>query len=264
MEYNGYIHKFCTYLLKEVFSYRKKVINENLNSTLLMAKPDKSQWLIGDYYKNLSAYILETIQLFSKDIQWFQNRIHYEGIEEMRECLTRSSVIVAGSHMGNWEWSAVLFPFFTQMPAFAVYKPLSNKKLDGPVKASRSRFGLGLLNMKEVVRFINKKHQPAVFFFIADQSPADINSGSWYSFLGKDTLFYNGPQLISEKFHLPVFMQTISRLDGNAYKVVFHRLAADHITSDFVKNLELDIYKHPEAWLWSHRRWKHKKMSLQK
>ena len=29
--YNGVIHKFCTYLLSEVLSYRKKVIIDNLH-----------------------------------------------------------------------------------------------------------------------------------------------------------------------------------------------------------------------------------------
>ena len=132
--------------------------------------------------QNLTAYILESIQLFAKDLSWFKGRIQYNGLDEIRRCLSSSSVIVIGSHMGNWEWSAVLFPPMTQLPAYAVYKPLSNKSLDVPVKASRSRFGLGLLNMKEVIRFMHKNTILLFSFFVSDQSPADVTSGSWHTF----------------------------------------------------------------------------------
>ena len=259
MDYNGYIHKFCTYLLSDVFAYRKKVITQNLNATLFSDQPAKLEAVVKEYYKNLTAYILESIQLFAKDLSWFKGRIQYNGLDEIRRCLSSSSVIVIGSHMGNWEWSAVLFPPMTQLPAYAVYKPLSNKSLDVPVKASRSRFGLGLLNMKEVIRFMHKKHDPAVFFFVSDQSPADVASGSWHTFLGKETLFYDGPALLSQKYGLPVFIQTISRIHGSTYTVNFERIQNPDITGSFVQNLEAAILKEPEAWLWSHKRWKHKK-----
>jgi KDO2-lipid IV(A) lauroyltransferase len=31
------------------------------------------------------------------------------------------------------------------------------------------------------------------------------------------------------------------------------------ITEKFTKMIEADIVKNPEYWLWSHKRWKHKK-----
>ena len=33
----------------------------------------------------------------------------------------------------------------------------------------------------------------------------------------------------------------------------------DQISELHTKRLEKDILEHPEIWLWSHRRWKHKK-----
>lgn len=35
-----------------------------------------------------------------------------------------------------------------------------------------------------------------------------------------------------------------------------------NILHTFIENLESDIRKQPEIWLWSHKRWKHKKSSL--
>ncbi|MFT4545839.1 MAG: KDO2-lipid IV(A) lauroyltransferase, partial [Bacteroidia bacterium] len=31
------------------------------------------------------------------------------------------------------------------------------------------------------------------------------------------------------------------------------------ITEDFTKRLEQDIINQPQYWLWSHKRWKHKR-----
>lgn len=123
------------------------------------------------YYHQLSAYVLETLVLFSKDARWFNHKMNYVLPEKMKLQLESKSVIVMGSHQGHWEWAAVLFPLFTGINAHAVYKPLSNKALDVLVKKSRSRFGLGLLSMKEVVRYMATHQQAAVYFLWQTRVP---------------------------------------------------------------------------------------------
>ena len=60
------------------------------------------------------------------------------------------------------------------------------------------------------------------------------------------------------KVWLAGFIQTISRIHGSIYTVNFERIQNPDITGSFVQNLEEAIIKQPEAWLWSHKRWKHK------
>ncbi len=256
--YSGVIHKFCTYLLSEVLSYRKKVIIDNLHLAFPQFEEAQLIKIMKGYYHQLSAYVLETLMLFSKDKKWFRHKMSYHLPEKMKLQLESKSVIVMGSHQGNWEWAAVLFPIFTGIHAHAVYKPLSNKALDVLVKDARSRFGLGLLSMKEVVRYMAAHHEPVVYFFVADQSPGDIHSGKWFSFLGQETLFLNGAEQLAKKYQLPVWVQTIRRTKGSSYEVTFTELPAEAITTTYVKRLEADIQREPESWLWSHKRWKHK------
>ena len=256
--YMGVIHKFCTYLLSEVLSYRKKVIIDNLQLAFPQFDIARRTKIRKDYYRQLSAYVLETMVLFSKDSNWFDKKINYPIPEKMKNQLETKSVIVMGSHLGNWEWAAVLFPKYTEIHAYAVYKPLSNKALDVLVKKSRSRFGLGLLSMKEVVRHIATHQNPAVYFFVADQSPGDIQSGKWFPFLGQETLFLTGAEQLAKKYQLPVWVQTIRRKVGSSYEVTFNELDDDAITATYVEHLEANIQREPESWLWSHKRWKHK------
>ena len=256
--YHGVIHKFCTYLLSEVLSYRKKVIIDNLQLAFPQWDGAQRTKIMKGYYHQLSAYVLETLVLFSKDARWFNHKMNYVLPEKMKLQLESKSVIVMGSHQGHWEWAAVLFPLFTGINAHAVYKPLSNKALDVLVKKSRSRFGLSLLSMKEVVRYMATHQQAAVYFFVADQSPGDAHSGRWFPFLGQETLFLNGAEQLAKKYQLPVWVQTIRRKEGSAYEVSFTELPEEAITATYVEHLEADIQREPESWLWSHKRWKHK------
>lgn len=258
--YQGVIHKFCTYILSNVLSYRKKVIIANLKLAFPSWSEFRHSQVMKAYYSEMSAYVLETLVLFSKNEAWFKDKIIYHLPPKMRQQMESKSIIVMGSHQGNWEWAAVLFPLFTGLKAHAVYKPLSNKSLDGLVKKSRSRFGLGLLSMKEVVRYMATHAEPAIYFFVADQSPGDVNSGKWFPFLGQETLFLNGAEQLANKYKLPVWVQTIRRTNGSGYEVLFTELDPQAITAGYVQHLEADILREPESWLWSHKRWKHKNL----
>jgi KDO2-lipid IV(A) lauroyltransferase len=101
--------------------------------------------------------------------------------------------------------------------------------------------------------------------FIADQTPRPDNA-HWMTFLNQDTAVFKGTESIAKMLDYPVIYISVIRQKRGLYKL-HAELLAEH-PKDFAENeltelhtrrLERDILAHPETWLWSHRRWKHKK-----
>jgi KDO2-lipid IV(A) lauroyltransferase len=99
-----------------------------------------------------------------------------------------------------------------------------------------------------------------------DQSPSKIKSSHWMKFLNQDTAVIFGTERYSRRFGQPVIFGRILKVSRGHYKTQFELIAADPdqlphgaIVEKVVRLLEEDIRKVPHLWLWTHRRWKHKK-----
>jgi KDO2-lipid IV(A) lauroyltransferase len=103
--------------------------------------------------------------------------------------------------------------------------------------------------------------------FIADQTPSPERA-YWMTFLNQDTPVFQGTEGLARKLDKPVIYISITRPERGYYCMSMETLVADptrttdgEITEVHTRRLERDIRKYPELWLWTHRRWKHKRPS---
>ena len=130
----------------------------------------------------------------------------------------------------------------------------------------RTRFGTKLIAMKNTYKdmLANKAGLNATAF-IADQTPQPHNA-YWTTFLSQDTPIFKGTGVIARKLNLPIVYVCIKRVKRGYYEMDAELLCEnpasvteDQISELHTKRLEKDIIAMPETWLWSHRRWKHKR-----
>jgi KDO2-lipid IV(A) lauroyltransferase len=102
--------------------------------------------------------------------------------------------------------------------------------------------------------------------FGADQSPSNPSKGYWLKFLNQDTVVLFGTEKFAKEFNCPVYYGSIQKVKRGYYEISFslitenpNELPYGEITKLHTKLLEDDIMRQPEYWLWSHKRWKHKK-----
>ncbi len=250
------IHKFCTYFLKSVIKYRKSVIFENLSQAFPAKNQAEIALVAHEYYLYLSAYLFETIHIYAK--KNISNHIEFFNIDALKSSLQEGkSVMILGSHYGNWEWSSMLLPCHLNHDVYAIYKPLVNKKMDALVKEWRANYGLKLLAMDDVVKHLSTCKRPSVYIFVSDQRPTNNKTGRWIKFLNQDTLFYEGASVLSKRYKADLIYQKIM-VDKGHYQVRFEHVNGNAVDF-YVSHLEKDIIQHPAPWLWSHNRWKFKR-----
>ena len=180
-------------------------------------------------------------------------------------------IVALTSHYNNWEWLSS-FQLFTSYRAATIYKPLKDKYFDGLMLKLRTRYGVFPMPMHRTMRdlvMFRKRDVRTLTAFIADQSPSAGENSFWTTFLNQDTDFYRGPEKIAVKFNMAVIFVHVKKIRRGYYEASCRLITEnaseeepDYITSRYVEILEGIIREKPEYWLWSHRRWKHKRKVL--
>ncbi|MEY4927170.1 MAG: hypothetical protein RI894_1606, partial [Bacteroidota bacterium] len=104
-------------------------------------------------------------------------------------------------------------------------------------------------------------------FMISDQSPSNVKDAHWLPFFGHETAFLHGLEKHARAYNYPVFYFNVKRIKRGQYDVTAHlladkpaELAPSELTRRYATMLEACIRADPAAWLWSHNRWKRKKL----
>jgi KDO2-lipid IV(A) lauroyltransferase len=254
-------------LVYKVFGYRKKVVTENLRNSFPEKSTDEIEKIRSDFYRYLCDLSLETIKTLSISPSALQKHFKPGDISVFEHYYKENqSVIIVMGHLGSWEMGGA---FFSQLPVhqlYVIYHPLVNKHFDRLFYRMRTRSGTKLYAMKDTFRgMIKNRKEVTATAFIADQTPASVNA-HWMTFLNQDTAVFKGTEIIARKLDYPVIYLSVIREKRGQYRVdsellVEHpkELSENEVTEMHTKRLEQDIINYPETWLWSHRRWKHKK-----
>jgi KDO2-lipid IV(A) lauroyltransferase len=253
------------WMLFEVFKYRRKVVEQNLEETFPKLSKTEIRELSWKFYRNLSDVLVEGIKAFTMTKGQIRSRHKVLNPEVALPYYEKNrSIIAVPSHYGNWEWGSMSGALQLPQKYVVFYKPLQNKWIDKYTRWSRSKYRGNLVSIYET-RKIFEDHQPnnSIFIMASDQSPSNVSKSLWVNFLGRDTAFLHGPEHYAKKYDLPVIFVDIQRVKRGFYHLTL-KLITDkpletgegEITREYAKLLEKAIYAKPENWLWSHRRWK--------
>lgn len=260
---------FMYFILYRILGYRKNVVYTNLRNAFPEKSEDEILALCKKYYHYLCDLTLETFKTLtiSKQSMLKHCRLTDESVVLLDELAAENkSIILVLGHLGNWEWAGNSFSLQCQHHLYVIYHPLSNKHFDGLMYRMRSRFGTRLIPMKETFReMLAKRKELTATAFIADQSPQP-DGAHWMTFLNQDTPVFKGTELIARKINDVVVYGSVKKIKRGYYQVGVEVLESvpketqeGYITELHTKRLEKDIIASPEIWIWSHRRWKHKR-----
>lgn len=254
--------------LYRIFAYRVKVCKANLKNAL----PDKTEEEIKiiekKFYAHLCDVIVETIKSFtitSKELNKRMKLLNPEVLAEVYQ--TNRKMIAVTGHYGNWEWAAITLPFQSEYSAQGVYLAIKNPVINRAMIKSRSRFGIDLLEAGKIYQELeNRKSILSITGFIADQSPSKPEKGIWMHFLNQETVVASGTERYATLHEMAVAFGKIKKIKRGHYTLEYELVTenaalekAGAVTQKHTQILEKIIQEEPQFWLWSHKRWKHKR-----
>jgi KDO2-lipid IV(A) lauroyltransferase len=265
-----YILSDFIFLLLYYFpSYRRKVVGTNLKNSFPEKSEKELRVIEKRFYHHLADLFLETFKLIHMSEKQQLRRFTYSNLEVIDKLRKENRDVVALlGHFNNWEWPTLL-PQFMKYPTVIIYKPLQNKYFNNFINKQRSKHGIILTPMSLVIREILNYRQKKIntlSIFISDQTPAKGDIKFWTPFLNQETPVFTGAEKIALKYDMAVVFFHIQKKKRGYYNLDIE-LLFDHtaglpehtITETFTRRLEEVIKENPEYWIWSHRRWKHKR-----
>ncbi len=257
-----------SFILRSIVGYRKNVIYNNLKNSFPEKTEEEIKKLSKLFYKHLADITLESLKGMTVSEKSINNRYIVKNTEISDGYFFKGqSVLCLTSHYGNWEYGILGTNNSLKHQAIALYLPLSNKYSEKYGLKKRKRFGMKMVAVQETKTIFEKPlDKPVAIIMAADQSPSNQEKAIWTEFLNQDTACLHGPEAYAKKINLPVLYLSIKKPIRGHYELVIENLIENpqdmkpaEITSIYMNRLEKDIVEKPEYYLWSHRRWKHKK-----
>ena len=260
------------FLLAYVVRYRWRVVMTNLRNSF----PEKSSVEIEQigraFYRHFSQVVVEILKLAAISPAELAQRMRFVNPELMTRLFAEHRLVLSlGSHMGNWEW--ILSGAALEFPgrAAGVYKPLNNSFFENFMRRLRTRLGADAVPMLATLRYlVAHRGQGHTLSLLTDQAAGPEDRPYWTTFLNQDTSFYTSADRLAVQLDCAVLYVGIRRVRRGYYEVTFTELPDGRaaaggpagtfpITEAFARQLEKDMRASPEQYLWTHRRWKHKR-----
>jgi KDO2-lipid IV(A) lauroyltransferase len=252
-----------------IIGYRKKVIYQNLHNAFPGKTEEEIKTIGKKYYAFMIDLFLESFKQLVMSPKEIERRFKFVNPEVLDRFMeSKQPIIFVLGHYGNWEWCGQSFHLKKKFQQDVLYHPLSSGFFDWITYKLRSRWGVGLIPMHVSIKeMIRRKDLLTATAFLADQTPSNKDASHWMTFLNQDTPVFLGTEKIARKLNRPVVYVHLNRIKRGYYETRFTIISdspkdtSDNwITEEHTKLLEADIIKKPELWLWSHRRWKHKRL----
>lgn len=255
-------------LLYHVIKYRRKVVFENIQNSFPHKTHQEHRVIEKEFFNYFADLTVETIKMFSASPEFLAKRYSFTNIELVQNLEAKNqSYLIAVGHYGNWEWNTIVISKVLKAQIIILYKPLNNPVFDEFFKKAREKSGTILVRMKIALREIAKRRKElTATVFASDQTPSPDDGHIWINFLNQQTSVFYGLEKVAKATNYPVVFCDMQRVKRGYYACDF-KLVSDHptetaeneITLKHTALLEDRINAEPSYWLWSHRRWKHKR-----
>lgn len=243
--------------------YRRKLILNNLKK----AFPDKSdgelRGIRSEFCKNLMSVIAEVIKIPSMDASEIRSRVKCVNPEVINYNPEKPALLFAG-HYCNWELLGLAVSQHTGYRLDPIYKVQTNNFMDKFIFKVRSKFGGIPIPAKNALRNVLKNREGRLIGIIGDQKPVYRASKLWINFLGKETAFNVGGAAMAYMTQFPCYYVKMDRIKRGYYELEFIKIGESpyqkgdkSMLVKFAEEIEKQIRRAPENWLWSHNRWKY-------
>lgn len=255
-------------LIYYIIGYRKEVVMDNLKLAFPEKEEKELKKIHKKFFRHFVDIFIEMAKSFTISEKEINKRYKYMNPEVLKEAEDNNkSIILIGSHYGNWEW-IINFPQISRFKSIGAYTRITNPYYDNLIRKNRSRFGGEFIPTSKTIKKIIENKQKnilSVYGLLSDQSPSIHKTHYWAPFLNVKVPIHTGAEMLAKKHDFTVLYMSAKKTKRSHYEITFEiltknpREAVDYtITDEFLARTEKQIKEQPEYYFWTHKRFKHK------
>lgn len=265
----GAVGAFLGNAVFSLTSFRKSITLDNLQN----AFPEKNEIEIAAIargaFKNYGIALVESLWARHQSAETLISKVRIVNAEVLAQARSlQKGVLLLSAHFGSWELLASSVRLNAGTPFGMIVQRQRNQRIDAALDAMRSRFGNFTIPMGPSSRkVLNALAENCVVLILGDQSGP--KEAVFVDFFGRAAATHRGVAAFSLKTGAPIVTGFLVRQADGTYTMTLEevdRTGLDspnneeniiELTKRHTAILERWIRKHPDHWLWMHKRWKH-------
>lgn len=244
----------------------RRIALENLRAAFPGRSESERRAVARGVFAHLGRLVLELLKIDGMPPQQLLSLIESEGDERVREAYKQGKgVLFFSGHFGYWEVFAIGHALRVA-PMSLVVRPLDNPLLDLLLERVRTQTGNSVISrqggVRRILRELAANHGVGVLIDQHLHGPDAIE----VQFFGRRAATTSALAALALRTGAPVIPVFALPLPGGRY-----RLLAEHpvqpppadtpdaereFTQRCTDVLEMYVRRHPDLWLWMHRRWR--------
>lgn len=246
---------------------RARVAYSNMRAAFGGEKePEDIRRIVKSLYRNFGQMIVEMLRLPDIDKAYVAKYIKVEGWSNFENALKAGrGVIYLTGHFGNWELSSVSSAV-EGFPLFVLAREQKMTRLNNLLNSARESRGCKVIKKGMATREIYEHlAKNGIVGILSDQDAG--KKGVFINFFGRPTSSPRGAFALAAKTGALIIPAFVVREKGPHHSIFIEPPIEVANTGDVEANeveamqrfgaiLESFIRKHPEQWLWLHKRWK--------
>jgi len=246
--------------------HHRRIAIENLTAAF-PAQPDAERRAFARaMFAHFGSLLLELLKFGTYTREQMLAAVELEGDERVRHAYQQErGVLFFTGHFGYWEMQALVEPL--QHPPISVLaRPLDNPRLHDMLERIRTRTGNSVIYrdgaVRKVLRELAANHGVALLIDQHLHTPDAI----YVDFFERAAATTSALAALALRTGAPVIPVFALPLPHGRYRLVYEhpvdppRTESPDAIRDFTQRctdvLEMYVRRHPELWLWMHRRWR--------
>jgi KDO2-lipid IV(A) lauroyltransferase len=245
---------------------RRRIALANLAQSFPTRSPDELRAITREMFAHFGRLLFEMLKFSTMSHAEMLRRVEFEGEDRARLAYSQGKgVLFFTGHFGFWELHAIVHGLQLQ-PIGVLARALDNPYLNQLLEGVRSRTGNSVIYRQGAVRRVLKTlHAGQGVAMLIDQhmhSPDAI----WVDFFARPAATTSTLAALALRTGAPVVPVFALPVAGGRYRMVYEHAveppsgegpdAIREFTQRCTDVLEMYVRRHPELWLWMHRRWR--------
>jgi len=244
----------------------RRIAERNLATAFPLRTPAERRAIARAAFAHFGRLLFELLEFSTLSREQMLARVEIEGEERSRLAYAQGKgVLFVTGHFGFWELQAMVHALKVE-PVAIVARALDNPQLNQLLERIRTRTGNTVIyrrgTIRRIMRTLEAGHGVAV---LIDQHIMSRDA-IYVDFFERPAATTSAVAALALRTGAPVVPVFALPLPGGRYRLIYEHAieppradAADAVrefTQRCTDVLEMYVSRHPELWLWMHRRWR--------
>ncbi|MGE3705178.1 MAG: lysophospholipid acyltransferase family protein [Vicinamibacterales bacterium] len=244
----------------------RRIALENVAGAFPGRSAAERRTIVRGAFEHFGRLLLALLEFSGLPPEQMLARVEFEGEDRVRSAHARGKgVLFVTGHFGFWELQALVHPL--RFPPMAVLaRALDNPGLNGLLERIRTRTGNAVVYRQGTLRRVLRTLQAGEGVGVLIDQHMITRDAVQVDFFGRTAATTAAVAALAIRTGAPVVPLFALPLGGGRYRMVYEppveppgvdtEDAVREFTQRCTDVLEMYVRRHPELWLWMHRRWR--------